>query len=318
MKVRYGYCCINRSLAENEGIRITRNIKKKTFEEQGISRSAELALENVRDLCKIIQWNEENNIRLYRLSSDMFPWMSEYELKDLPTYHRIKTLLEGIGNFVKNHNHRLTFHPGHFCVVASMNPRVVKNSIKELNQHGEIMDLMGLPRTVESPINIHVNTTANGKEDSLKRFCEAFKNLDESVRSRLVVENDDKKAQYSVKDLKEGVSDVIGCPVMFDYHHHWCYDDPMPVQEAFELARSTWPKGIRQCTHYSSCRKLHEDSSVVNRAHADYVYENIDTFGYEVDVEIEAKAKELAVLKYLEGEFPTSISSVDPMVVDQY
>ena len=123
--------------------------------------------------------------------------------------------------------------------------------------------------------------------------------LDESVKSRLVVENDDKKAQYSAKDLKEGVSDVVGCPVMFDYHHHWCYEDPMTVQEAFELARSTWPKGVKQCTHYSSCKKLHEDNSVMNRAHADYIYETIPTFSYDVDVELEAKAKELALFKYL-------------------
>jgi UV DNA damage endonuclease len=233
----------------------------------------------------------------------MFPWMSEYELKDMPTYSRIKTLLEGIGQYVKKYNHRLTFHPGAFCVLASLNPRVVTNSIKELNQHGEIMDIIGLPRNHWSPINIHVNTAQGGKEDAMQRFCKIFPTLDESVKSRLVVENDDKKAQYSVKDLKEGVSDIIGCPVMFDYHHHWCYEDPMPVQEAFELARSTWPEGIRQCTHYSSCRKLHEDSSVMNRAHADYIYEPIPTFGYEVDVELEAKAKELAVLKYKKDMF---------------
>ena len=318
MKVRYGYCCINRSLSADKGIRVTRSIKKKTFEEKGIEHAGNLALENIRDLVDIIKWNEDNNIRLYRLSGNMFPWMSEYELKDLPTYLRIKTLLEGIGHFVKKHNHRLTFHPGAFCVLASLNPRVVKNSIKELNQHGEIMDLLNLPRNHWAPINIHVNTAQGGKEEAMERFCEIFPTLNESVKTRLVVENDDKKAQYSVKDLKEGISDVIGCPVMFDYHHHWCYEDPMPVQEAFELARSTWPKGIRQCTHYSSCRKLHEDTSVMNRAHADYVYENIPTFGYEVDVEIEAKAKELAVLKYLEGDFPMSISSIDPMLVDQY
>ena len=302
-KVRYGYCCINRSLSADKGIRVTRSIKKKTFEEKGIEHAGNLALENIRDLVDIIRWNEENGIRLYRLSGNMFPWMSEYELKDLPTYHRIKTLLEGIGYYVKKHNHRLTFHPGAFCVLASLNPKVVTNSIKELNQHGEIMDLINLPRNHWAPINIHVNTAQGGRDEALKRFCERFPLLDESVRTRLVIENDDKKAQYSVKDLKEGISDVIGCPVMFDYHHHWCYEDPMSVQEAFELARSTWPEGIRQCTHYSSCRKLYEDESVVNRAHADYIYELIPTFGYEVDVELEAKAKELAVIKYKKDMF---------------
>ena len=93
MKVRYGYCCINRSLSADKGIRVTRSIKKKTFEEKGIEHAGNLALENIKDLVEIIKWNEDNNIRLYRLSGNMFPWMSEYELKDLPTYLRIKTLL---------------------------------------------------------------------------------------------------------------------------------------------------------------------------------------------------------------------------------
>ena len=294
----YGYCCINLTLAEKD-IKVGRKMIKKTFDARGIEYAGELALLNVNDMCKIIKWNNEHSVKLYRMSSSMFPWSTEYALKDLPTYNRIKVLLQGAGHMAMKVGQRLTFHPGHFCVLASMTPRVVSSAIHELNQHGEIMDLMGLPRTHDAPINIHVNTTMGGKVESMQRFCKIFKTLDESVKCRLVVENDDKKAQYSVKDLKEGISDVIGCPVMFDYHHHWCYEDPMPVKEAFELARSTWPENTKQCTHYSSCKQIHEDSSVMNRAHADYIYENIPTFGYDVDVELEAKAKELALFKYL-------------------
>lgn len=297
MKVKYGYCCINLTLAE-QGIKTGRKMIKRTFDEKGIEYAGEIALRNIKDLVSIIEWNNTNNIKLYRLSSSIFPWMSHYELKDLPTYNKIKTLLEGAGWKAKRHGQRITFHPGHFCVIASLNPNVVEKSIKELNQHGEIMDLMGLPRTPEAPINIHINTTQDGKELAMQRFRQQFQRLDESVKRRLTVENDDKKAQYSVRELKEGISDQIGCPVMFDYHHHWCYEDPMSPKEAFELARSTWPEGVRQCTHYSSCKKLYEDESVMNRAHADYVYEQIPTWGYDVDVEIEAKAKELALIKY--------------------
>ena len=308
----YGYCCINLTLAE-QNIKVGRSMIKKTFDQKGLEYAGELALYNIRDLSEIIQWNNRNNIKLYRMSSNMFPWMSEYEITDLPTFHKIKNLLAGIGHIAQKNNQRITFHPGHFCVIASSNPNVVKKSIKELNQHGEIMDLMCLPRTPQAPINIHVNTTANGKEDSLKRFCEAFQLLDESVKTRLVVENDDKKAQYSVKDLKEGVSDVIGCPIMFDYHHHKCYEDPMPLKQAFELARSTWPKGIQQCTHFSSSKKIYEDASAINRAHADYIHDHIPTFGYDVDIELEAKAKELALLNYLKYRIEPSENVAVPI-----
>ena len=300
MKNRLGYCCINMTLQEQQGITIGRGMIKRTFEQKGIQYASELALQNVRDLIEIIKWNNQQGIKLYRMSSDMIPWMSEYELKDLPDYTKISNLLKGAGKIAMDAGQRLTFHPGHFCVIASQNPDVVVRSIKELNQHGEIMDLIGLPRTPYAAINIHINTTAISKEDSLNRFIKAFDTLDLSVKERMTVENDDKKAQYSISDLVYGLSAHTGIPIVFDYHHHWCYDDPMPEKDALYLAASTWPEGIRQLVHYSSCKKIHEDSSVVNRAHADYIYEHIDSYGLSIDIDLEAKAKEKALINYLQ------------------
>lgn len=299
MKNRLGYCCINMTLQEQKGITIGRGMIKRTFEQKGIQYASELALQNVRDLIEIIKWNNQQGIKLYRMSSDMIPWMSEYELKDLPDYTKISNLLKGAGKIAMDAGQRLTFHPGHFCVIASQNPDVVVRSIKELNQHGEIMDLIGLPRNPDAAINIHINTTAISKEDSLNRFIKAFDTLDLSVKERMTVENDDKKAQYSISDLVYGLSAHTGIPIVFDYHHHWCYDDPMPEKDALYLAASTWPEGIRQLVHYSSCKKIHEDDSVVNRAHADYIYEHIDSYGLSIDIDLEAKAKEKALINYL-------------------
>jgi UV DNA damage endonuclease len=299
MKNRLGYCCINTTLQEQKGITIGRGMIKRTFEQKGIQYASELALQNVRDLIEIIKWNNQQGIKLYRMSSDMIPWMSEYELTDLPDYTKISNLLKGAGKIAMDAGQRLTFHPGHFCVIASQNPDVVVRSIKELNQHGEIMDLIGLPRTPDAAINIHINTTAISKEDSLNRFIKAFDTLDLSVKERMTVENDDKKAQYSISDLVYGLSAHTGIPIVFDYHHHWCYDDPMPEKDALYLAASTWPEGIRQLVHYSSCKKIHEDSSVVNRAHADYIYEEISSYGLSIDIDLEAKAKEKALINYL-------------------
>jgi len=300
IKNNFGYCCINMTLQKQKGITIGRGMIKRTFEQKGIAYASELALQNIRDLIEIIKWNNQNGIKLYRMSSDMIPWMSEYNLSDLPDYVKISNLLKGAGKIAMDEGQRLTFHPGHFCVIASENQEVVKRSIKELNQHGEIMDLIGLPRTPYSAINIHINTTAGGKTQAMSRFIDAFYGLDQSVRDRLTVENDDKKNQYSVSDLVYGISNITGIPIVFDFHHHWCYDDPMPIKDAIELASRTWNQlGIRQLVHYSSCKKIYEDSSVVNRAHADYIYNKIDTFDFPLDVDIEAKAKELALIEYL-------------------
>lgn len=299
MQTNYGYCCINMTLKEESNTYIGRSMIKRTFTEKGIKYASELALANVRDLVEIIKWNEKKGIKLYRMSSDMFPWMSEYELKDLPDYKKISTILKGVGNLAKKYGQRLTFHPGPFDVLASINPNVVTKTIRDLNQHGEIMDLIGLPRTPYAAINIHVNTTQGGKEEACKRFCTNFELLDDSVKTRLVVENDDKEKQYAVEDLYEEIHMVIGIPITFDYHHHWCHPGILTQKEALRLASYTWGN-TKQLVHFSSCKTIHEDATQTNkRAHADYIYDFIETHGLSLDVEIEAKAKELAVQKYM-------------------
>lgn len=271
---------------------------KRTFEAKGIKYAGELAEANVRDMVEIIKWNNQHGVKMYRMSSNMFPWMSEYELEDLPNWQTIKNLLKGAGTLAQKYGQRITFHPGQFNILCSPKPDVVEKAIKELRQHGEIMDYMGLPRTHEAPINIHVGGTYGDKPSAIKRFIENFPRLDDCVKSRLVLENDDKPAQYSVSDLYE-IWQSCGTPITFDYHHHRCYNDLMPEKEALELAAKTWPKGIRQLCHYSSAKKLHEDESVIMRAHADYIYEEIDNYDMELDIELEAKAKELALQEYM-------------------
>ena len=296
----YGYCCINTTLQKSDKITTNRSMIKRTFAEKGIEYASELALANVKDLVKIINWNNRQGIKLFRISSDMFPWMSEYNLSDLPDYDKISNILRGAGKIAMDNGQRLTFHPGPFDVLASTTQSVVDKCIKDLNKHGEIMDLLGLPRDHSAPINIHVNTTQGGKEVAMQRFCDNFHLLDTSVRTRLVVENDDKEKQYTTEDLYQGVYAKVGVPITFDYHHHWCHPGELTQEEALKLASTTWPKGIKQLVHYSSCQMIHEDETQTNkRAHADYIYENIETYGLVLDIELEAKAKELALLQYV-------------------
>ena len=79
---------------------------KRTFLEKGISYASELALQNVKDLKKIVEWNERNNIKFYRMSSDIFPWMSEYQFSDLPDYNEICYELDQVGEFATLNNQK--------------------------------------------------------------------------------------------------------------------------------------------------------------------------------------------------------------------
>ena len=301
-KRRYGYCCINLSLQEgkkSERVTTNRSMTKKTFLEKGISYVSELASQNVADLCKIIEWNNSAGIGMYRMSSDMFPWCSEYEIADLPDFDFIKEKLELAGHIAMEGGQRITFHPSPYSVLASLRPDVVEKSIKELRQHAEIMDLMNLGKTHFYPINIHVNTTQPTKEDAAERFCTNFELLPESVKSRLVVEIDDKKSQYTSVDLYEMVHKKIGIPITFDYLHNKCNPpENLNEENSLKLCISSWPEEITPLTHYSESRRLFENSESKEVAHSDWIHTQIETYGLSFDIELEVKMKDKALLDY--------------------
>lgn len=297
---RIGYCCIslgcNEGLKKKDYISVNRTMIKKTFQAKGLEYVSELVIENLKDTLRVLDYNIKNNIFVYRLSSDSFPWMSEYKFKDLPKFNVIKTYLELIGKKILTSGMRVSYHPGPFNVLASENPAVVEKTVYELNQHAELMDLMGLPQTHEYPINIHINTTKPSKEEAAARFVMNFGRLSDSCISRLTVENDDSPNQYSVGELYSMIYMQIGVPIVFDQHHFNYGPQDMSMEAALRLACSTWHK-VKPLTHMSSPR-THEDDKSIATAHADYIYEEIQTFGLDFDIEIEAKAKDLAVLKY--------------------
>jgi UV DNA damage endonuclease len=291
-----GYACINMTLGK-KGVTTNRSMIKRTFLQKGIPYASELGIQNVRDLIEIIKWNEQNNIKFFRMSSNMFPWSSEYPLSDLPHYNRIKNLLAGAGVLANKYGHRLTSHPGPFNVLVSPNEKVVKNTITDLSIHGEVFDLMGLSRTPYNKINIHCNGVYGDKISAMDRFCKNFERLPKSVQSRLTVENDDKATMYSVKDLMY-IHERIGIPIVFDYHHHKFCTGDLSEEEALKLAASTWGD-IKPVVHYSESKSLHENNDTIKpQAHSDYISETINTYGLDVDVMVEAKAKELTLLEY--------------------
>ena len=292
-----GYACINMTLGK-EKITTNRSMIKKTFLTKGVSYVSELAYKNVVDLEKILKWNVNNNIYFFRVSSDIFPWASEYDLETLPQIHLIRIVLQRIGKFVQENNVRITCHPGPFNVLGSPNDDVVRRTIIDLELHGKIFDLMGLSKTPFNKINIHCNGAYGDKVETMKRFCRKFDMLSDSVKSRLTVENDDKASMYSVKDLMQ-IHNTIGIPIVFDYHHHKFCTGDLSEEDALRLATSTWGT-VTPVVHYSESKALHEnDSKIKPQAHSDYIDILPNTYGLDVDIMLETKQKELALLKVI-------------------
>jgi UV DNA damage endonuclease len=291
-----GYACINVELRKQK-IFAGRTCRKDKFKREGLRYVGDLGLQNLRDLYRIVQWNEKNGIKFYRIGSDIFPWSSEYEYKDLPQYKEACNILRAIGDYATRVGQRLTFHPGPFNILGSQKEEVVQRTMIDLRHHSEIFDLMGFEPSVYNKINIHVGAAYKDKYAVLNKWCENYERLDERVKKRLTVENDDKASLYDVHDLYRYIHNVVGVPIVFDYHHYNCHPGDLSRSEALSMAVKTWPSGIKPVVHFSSPRQI-EDSKAKLQAHADYVYGDIETFGFDVDIMLEVKMKEKALLEY--------------------
>ena len=286
-----GYACINMTMGKK--VTTSRTMVKRTFEAKGLDYVSELSLLNAKDIIKILEWNRLNGIMFFRLSSTIVPWGDHIDITTLKDYNEIKFELNKAGEYAKQWGIRLTSHPGPFNVLVSPKDEVVLNTIADLELHGKIFDMMGLSKTPYNKINIHCNGVYGDKQSAMDRFCDNFKRLSDSVRSRLTIENDDKASMYSVKDLMY-IHNKIGIPITFDYHHHKFCTGDLTEQEALELAITTWPKGIMPVVHYSESRDEKKP-----QAHSDYIERIPETYGNIVDIMVEAKAKELAILKFI-------------------
>lgn len=309
MKVRrLGYACINDELNTSKPrVSSSRTIRKATYDKEGLDKVQELSFKNLHDLYKILIWNEDKGIKLFRMSSDIFPWKSEWNWSFLKNWKKAHSFLRGIGDFARKNDHRLTFHPGPFNKLCSPDQRVVNNTIKDLEMHNDILNFMGFEPSYENTINIHVGASYGNKKETTKAFCANYNLLSDSLKKRLTVENDDRDAFYSTQELYDMVHCQIGIPIMFDFHHHRCYPTKhLSEKEAAELAIKTWPKEVTPLFHWSeSKREEQKNPKIKLSAHSDYVYGPLPDYELSkpVDLMIEAKKKEksLNLLKYASG-----------------
>lgn len=302
-----GYCGLNKTIGETKPLKnrifTSRTCTLKTFKEKGVDYISELILKNVHDLAIIIQWNHENGIRLFRMSSEIFPWNSYWQWKELKDYDEIKKKCFYAGELARIYDQRLTFHPSHYVQLASLKSDVVEKSIKDLEIHSEFLDMMGFEPSLWNKLNFHIGGVYNDKQSAIERWKQNFNLLSENCKKRIAIENDDKPDCYSVDDLLPVVKE-LGIALTYDLHHYKFCNDKLSAKEAFLAAIETWGD-VTPIIHWSESPK---DLSKRRSAHSDYVT-HLDLWGNEhkVDVMIEAKFKELALLKYRDEILPKEL-----------
>lgn len=297
MTIQLGLCCLNTTLKKQKpSVYPSRKMTmKKINEENGIEELKSRIIKNLKDVLTMMDWNEKHNIKVFRLSSDLFPHKSNIKIDDYG-YEFAKDLLIQIGEKSKKYNQRLTFHPGQYNVLGTPHEKALEQTIRDLSYHADVLDMMKLDKN--SVIVIHGGGFYNDKEKTKERWCENFKNLPENVRNRLVLENCEKC--FSIKDCLE-ISEKINIPVVFDTHHFECYKLLHPLEhfehpsEYIENILKTWEKrNIKPKFHIS------EQGMGKIGHHSDYIEKIPDylkNIKVDIDIMVEAKMKELAIFK---------------------
>jgi UV DNA damage endonuclease len=225
--------------------------------ERGQRYVEELCLANIRDLPKMLRWNDKYGIKFMRLSSEMFPFAShaEYGYKLAPFAGEP---LAEVGRVAAELGHRVSTHPGQFTQLGSPRAEVIANAIRDLDYHDEMLSLLKLPEQEDrdAVMILHMGGTFGDKAATLDRFRKNYKNLSPGVKKRLVLENDD--VSWSVHDLLP-ICEELNIPFCLDFHHHniifgssQLREGTQDIMPLYPRIKATWDrKSIRQKMHYS-------------------------------------------------------------------
>ena len=249
-------------------------------------------LHNVQKTLDVMPLVVKSGIRLFRLSSNLFP-LYDVVSDECWNNDEVKTALQKLGRFMVDNDIRVTVHPGQFCVLSSDSDDVVAKSFQELSVHAWLFDEMGLERSAKYAINIH-----GGKSNRSSRLIDQIKSLPDSIRLRLTLENDE--TSYNVIDLLE-IYQQTGTPVVFDSHHFTFNTGDLSMEDAFNASLETWPKNIKPLQHLSNTDpKLVNGNFMDRRKHSDMIHYVPDPQlqalrDDTIDVEVEAKLKNVSI-----------------------
>lgn len=292
--IRLGYACINTALREDD-IFSSRGIILKNANLKGRKELERLVTANIQDTLTILRWNEDHGVRNFRLSSVVFPHYTNPDLEFRYHMDFADRDLKALGDFARCNHHRITTHPDHFSYqIASPSPIVAEHAVADLAMHDDMLSRIGLGD--DSIMTVHGGGVYGDRKATLERWEREFLRLPDGIRRRIVIENDE--WNWSVDDLLP-LCEKLRIPLVFDWFHNTVSSHRAEVTD--DLLRrilATWGQR-RPLMHYSE-----QDPKGRRGAHSQLV-ESLpgellsipQRFRVEIDVDLEVKLKEQAVLK---------------------
>jgi len=296
--IRLGLCCV----FKKQPIKFKRKTAKYLSQfprKEQLAQLSAVCLHNARSLQAALTFVSNNGIGGFRINSQILPLKTHpecgYDITDLPDHQTIVQTFKQCGAFCKRHNIRTTFHPDQFILLSSPEPGIVDRSVMDLVYQAEVADWVNA-----DVINIHGGGAYGDKKSALKQLTDQINKLPAAVKSRLTLENDDRT--YTPDDLL-AICKATGIPLVYDVHHHRCNSDGVSIEQTTRAAIKTWNR--EPLFHLSS--PLYGWAGKNTRPHHDYI--DPDDFpkywldlGKKTDftIEIEAKAKEIAIRKLMD------------------
>ena len=266
-KINLGLCCINSELRnEKPSVFNSRTCTRKTF---SVEKAKDLSLQNVKDLIPMIEWNEKNDVKCFRLSSNIFPHFTDTETTKYDISH-VSNELRQAGDLIKKYNHRVLMHPGQYNQVGAHSEKVFQKTIEELTHHADILNAMGIDNN--GVLIVHGGGMYGNKPETMKRWVDNYFRLPKCVQERLVIENCEKC--YNLEEVLYISTEVWKrggtLPVVFDNHHYICYKKLHP-NERIKSIRELIPEVLKTWGDRRPVMHISEQGSGKCGHHSDYI-----------------------------------------------
>ena len=288
MKIRLGYACISKIIDTTSSKTTTLTYYNKLDTNNKSIKIDNIIKENLYNLEQIIKYNIKNNIHFFRMTASLIPLIDIYDI-DLNKY---KDKFIYIGKLINESNMRVDIHENEYCVLNSVNKEVIIKSIKMLNSLKKVMDMF----KINYNIILHIGSKSGGINKSINIFIETFNILDNDLKNKIILENDDKS--YNVYQTLR-LCEKINVPMCLDIHHHYCNKCTKDINIYMERIFNTYKK-CKIKMHYSSPKSKKE-----KRTHNEYINSDefinfiafLKRYDKDIDIMLEAKGKDFALVK---------------------